>query len=169
MKTSCNLSLLAAVLLLTVPVRAAEAPPARPPLAIVVVENLHDHRFGAPSAFTDFDRLDLAFQEVARERKWPVRIAAERFAANTATRETELRIFNQPLREVTLGDLTFRGWMTLTVQGVKHDFGIVTFSYYCRPGESTDDALDKVFRGVARAAADRIEPLLFPRSGVPKS
>ena len=165
MKTSCNRFLLAAALLLTATACAADAPPVRPKLAIVVVTNLQ-HQYGA---IDDFDRLDLAFQQVARERKWPVAIAAERFAANTAEHETELRIFNRPLREETMNDLTFRGWMTLTVQGVKHDFGIVVFTYYRRPGESTDDVLEKVFRGAAEAAADKIEPILFPKPAAPKA
>ncbi len=166
MKTSRNLLLLTAALLLTVGFsRAAEVAPARTALAIVVVENLR----GQYGAFTDFDRLDLAFQEIARERKWPVAIAAERFAANTVAHDPELRIFHQPLREETLNDLTFRGWMTLTVQGVKHDLGIISYSYYRRSGEFNDDALEKVFRGVARAAADKIEPILFPKPGVPNT
>jgi len=162
MKTTLLPSLLASALFLTT-ASAPAAPPAdpRPKLAIVVVEILQQQH----GAFTDFDRLDLAFQQVARERHWPVVIAAERFAANTAEHETELRIFNRPLREEARNDLTFRGWMTLTVQGVKHDLGIVTYVSYPRPGQSTDEVLERVFLGAANAAADRIEPLLFPKAG----
>ena len=138
---------------------AAKAPDDRPMLAIVIVDSLNQR-----GAITDFDRLDMAFRRVAEQRKWPVKIAAERFAANTPAHETELRIFNQPLREETLGDLTFRGWMTLTVQGRKHDFGIITFRYYPRPGEDTEDKFEKVFRGAANVAADKIEPILFPKA-----
>lgn len=138
---------------------AATAPDDRPILSIVVVDSLLYQQ----GAITDFDRLDLAFASIAKERKWPVQIKAERFAANTPAHETELRIFNQPLREETLGDVTFRGWMTLTVRGRKHDFGIITFRYYVRPGENLDDMLEKVFRGAANAAAEKIEPILFPK------
>lgn len=134
-------------------------------LAIVVVDTLKPQQ----GAITDFDRIDMAFQQVAKQRKWPVKIAAERFASNTAARDTELRIFNQPLREETTGDLTFRGWMTLMVNGTKHDFGIVTFRYYRRAGEHTDDVLQKVFLGVANAAAQKIEPILFPQLSPKKS
>jgi len=138
---------------------AAKAPDDRPTLSIVVVDSLLYQQ----GAITDFDRLDMAFEYIAKERKWPVQIKAERFAANTPAHETELRIFNQPLREETLGDVTFRGWMTLTVRGKKHDFGIITFRYYVRPGENLDDMLEKVFRGAANAAAEKIEPILFPK------
>lgn len=138
---------------------SAKAPDDRPILSIVVVDSLLYQQ----GAITDFDRLDIAFESTAKERKWPVQIKAERFAANTPAHETELRIFNQPLREETLGDVTFRGWMTLTVRGRKHDFGIITFRYYVRPGENLDDMLEKVFRGAADAAAEKIEPILFPK------
>jgi hypothetical protein len=133
-------------------------PEERPTLAIVFVENLR-----AQSTTSDFDRFDLAFRQVARERKWPVNVTAERFGANQGAHEIELRIFHRPLREETQLDLTFRSWMTLTIRGVKHDFGIVTYAHYRRPGESSDEALEKVFRGAALAAADKIEPLLFAR------
>jgi hypothetical protein len=128
-------------------------------LPVVVVDVLKHHQ----GAITDFDRIDMAFQKVAKQRNWPVKIAAERFASNTPVRDTEFRIFNQPLREETTGDLTFRGWMTLMVNGTKHDFGVVTYRYYRRAGEHTDDVLEKVFLGVVTAAADRIEPILFPQ------
>ena len=138
---------------------AAKAPDDRPVLSIVVVDSLLYQQ----GAITDYDRLDMAFTALAKERKWPVRIQAERFAANTPAHETELRIFNQPLREETLGDITFRGWMTLTVGGKKHDFGIITYRYYVRPGETLEDIIEKVFRGAAAAAAAKIEPILFPK------
>jgi hypothetical protein len=127
-------------------------------LAIIVVETLQSRG----GAITDFDRLDMAFQELAKQRKWPVTIKAERFAANNPEYDTELRIFTQPVREETSGDLTFRGWMTLTVNGTKHDFGMVTFRYYPRLGERTDEVLEKVFFGAAKAGAEKIEPILFP-------
>jgi hypothetical protein len=137
---------------------AAKSADAPRQLAIVVVEPLQSKG----GAITDFDRLDMAFQQIAKQRKWPVTIKAERFAANSPEYDTELRIFTQPLREETYGDLTFRGWMTLTVNGTKHDFGMVTFRYYPRFAEHTDGVLDKVFLGGAKAGADKIEPILFP-------
>jgi hypothetical protein len=133
-------------------------------LAVVVIDNVQK-----PSAITDFDRIDMAFQHVAKQRKWPVKIVAERFASNLPEYDAELRVFNQRVREETSGDLTFRGWMILTVNGTKHDFGMVTFRYYRRAGENMDDVLDKIFRGAAGVAADKIEPILLPVAGGSKS
>lgn len=155
---------------LAISVRAADddsakaAEPQRE-LAIVVVESLQRNR----GAITDFDRMDLAFREVAKKRKWPVKIVAERFAANTESHETELRIFNQSIRDDTPGERVFRAWMTLTDHGVKHDFGIVTYRYYIRPMEDNEQRLEKIFRGAANAAADKIEPILFGQPASPKT
>jgi hypothetical protein len=143
----------------------AKAPEPQRELAIVVVESLQRNH----GAFTDFDRMDLAFREVVEKRKWPVKLVAERFAANTDPHETELRIFNQTIREETPGERTFRAWMILTDHGVKHDFGVVSYRYYTRPAENTEDRLEKIFRGAANAAADKIEPILFGTSVPPKS
>ena len=143
---------------------AATPEPARE-LFIVVVDNLQTPR----GAITDFDRIDMAFQKVAMQRKWPVKIKAERFASNTAPHPLELKVHNQPLRQETSGDLTFRGWMTLAVDETKHDFGVVKYQYYRRAGEATDDVLDKVFLGAANVAADKIQPILFPELGGSKS
>lgn len=144
---------------------SAATPAERPKLAIVVVETLQDQR----GAITAFDRLDLAFQHVARERKWPVTIAAERFAANTPEHETELRIFNQPLHRDIPGELTFRGWMVLTVKGEKHDFGIISYRYNPRPFEDPEVILEHIYRGVAKTVAEKIEPLLFPPPAGPRT
>lgn len=141
---------------------AAESPRE---LALVVVESVEREQ----GAITDFDRMDLAFREVVEKRKWPVKLVAERFAANTQPHETELRVFHQSIREETSGDLTFRAWMTLTDHGTKHDFGIITYRYYPRPGERYDEQLEKIFRGAANAAADKLEPILFGRSTKTKS
>ena len=169
MKTCFAFPLFAAALLLTAATThakdAAKVPDDLPKLPIVVIENLQRQR----GAITAFDRLDLAFQQVARQRKWPMAIAAERFASNTPAHETELRIFTQPLRKDTPGELTFRGWMILTVQGVKHDFGIISFRYSMRPFEQGEDVLDKIFLGAANTAADKIEPLLFREPDAPKT
>jgi hypothetical protein len=154
-----------ALLLGAVALPAKDAPPApanQRELAVVIVDSLQNRRGGSIS---DFDRLDIAFHQLARQRKWPVTLKVERFAANTPAYETELRIVNRPLRQETPDALTFRGWMTLTVAGEKHDFGIVRYDYSPRPGEPTDDVLDKVFLGAARAAAAKFEPILFPAAG----
>ena len=169
MKTRLQLfALLLASLFLTTTAMCAEttAPPqATRELAIVVVDSVHKQR----GAITDFDRIDIAFTRVAKDRNWPVTIKAERFAANTPAHETELRIFNRPVRQETPGDLTFRGWVTLTVDGTKHDFGMILYRYYLRPGENMDDVLEKVFLGAAKVAADKIEPILFPELSRKKS
>lgn len=163
MKARFASPLLAAALLLSAaPSHAKDAPPAmeeRPKLAIVVIDNLRDRR----SIFTEFDRIDLAFQKVAKQRKWPVAIAAERLTAQTPVHPLELRIFYQGLREYIGNEFTFRAWMTLVVRGVKHDLGIVSFRYTIRMWENNDEMYDKIFRGAANAAADKIEPLIFTR------
>lgn len=154
---------------LAITARGADNEPAKAPepqreLAIVVVDSLQRNR----GAITDFDRIDLAFREVAKKRKWPVKLVVERFAANTESHETELRIFNQSIREETPGERTFRAWMTLTDHGVKHDFKVVTFRYFVRPIEDNEEQLEKIFRGAANAAADKIEPILFGQPAAPK-
>jgi len=144
--------------------KPAEATQPQRELAIVVVESLQRNR----GAITDFDRIDLAFHEVAKKRKWPVRLVVERFAANTEPHETELRIFNQSIREETPGERTFRAWMTLTDHGVKYDFKVVTFRSYVRPFENIEEQLEKIFLGAANAAADKIVPILFGTPAAPK-
>ena len=160
-KTHSFLLMVATVLIAVVaPASEAEkAPDKKPALPLVVVDSLQNHR----GAVDDFDRLDLAFQYVAEHRKWPVTIAAERFAAGTPDYPTEVRVFNQPVRREFIGELVFRGWVTLTVQGKKYDLGILSFRYNMRPGENMDDVLEKTFRGAAETIADKIEPMLFPK------
>lgn len=142
-------------------IRAAEKPtPAPEPkqvLAIVVVETLQRQ-----TAITDYDRFDIAFHDLARKRKWPVTLKVERFAANMPAYDPEVRLFTRPLREETPGDLTYRAWVTVTIRGEKHDFGIVTYRTYPRAGENREDTLEKVFAGAAQAIAGKFEPLLFP-------
>jgi hypothetical protein len=132
-----------------------------PPLALVVVENTGRDQVGA---ITDFHRLDLAFEYVAKQRKWPVRIEAERFAANTAKHETELRVYLKPLVDETPVDLMFRCWVTLTMNGKTHDFRVISYRHNRRIGENTEDTLEKVFRGAAKAIAEKVEPVLFPKA-----
>lgn len=139
-------------------------PSARPELVLVVVIPLTSSPNPTTSPFTslDFDRLDLAFQDVAQRRHWPVTIVAERFAANTPAHDLELRIFLQPGRQDSPEEYRFRGWMSLSLHGNKHDLGMIIHSEFLRAGESVDDFLDKVFRGAATIVARRIEPILFP-------
>ena len=162
-KTCFNFVLLLVVTVLTAVATAAKEPDKtadqRTALPLVVVDSLQGHH----GAIDDFDRLDLAFQYVAQKRKWPVTIDAERFGAGTPDYATEVRIFKQPLRHELMDELVFRGWVILTVQGKKHDFGIISFHYQMRPGENMEDALEKIFRGAAEAVADKIEPLLLPK------
>jgi hypothetical protein len=137
----------------------AQAPAAAPrDLTVVVVESL-DQR---PGRVARFDRIAEAFGQVFAERKWPVRVHFERFAANTSETETQLRIFYQGIYSETPGDLVFHAWMVLSVDGVKHDFGVVRYRYYPRAGQLEDITLNKIVRGAAEEAAARIEPILFP-------
>lgn len=144
--------------------QAPASPVASRELAIVVVESLGS----GISDRNDFDRLDLAFTKVFAQRKWPAKIVVERFAANGPAHDTELRVFLKGIYEEMPGDLTFHAWMTLQDHGKKRDFGIVRFRYYRRPGERMDEILDKVFEGAAVVTADKIEPLLFPKTEKPK-
>jgi hypothetical protein len=157
----CLLLLIPALTALVASAREDTAPANARPLAIVVVESTKNQAGGAISAF---DRLDMAFQNVIKKRKWPVTLTVERFAANTPAHETELRVTNMSVRKDTPGELKFRGWMVLTTPDKKEDFGIITYSYYPRPAEQTDDVLDKVYRGAANEAADKMEPILFPKT-----
>lgn len=161
MKIKTSLLLLAAALLVAGSAAAKEivrVPAPEGVLPVVITEAVGT----MGNAFTDYDRLDLALQEVAKERNWPVKIAAEKFASNTPDYQTELNITLQQVRQEVPGEYMYRGWTTLWVNGKKHDFSIITFRYNYRLGEQMDDRLEKLFRGAARATADKIEPLLFP-------
>lgn len=163
MKTPLIFALVATALLLPATTQAAKGkdkvPDDRPKLGIIISESVG---FRTPS-IDDFIRLDIAFSRVAKERKWPVQIAMERFAANVPEYENEVTIFTQPIRQELPGEYTLRGWTTLTIAGKKHDFGIVKFDYRPRLGEWTDSWLEKFFLGFANAVADKIEPVLFPK------
>lgn len=145
---------------------AAAATPETPrELPVVVVESLH-HGFASQD---EFNRIDLAFTRVAAQRKWPVKVKVERFAANLPDRDPELRVFMRGVREEVPGELTFYAWMILTDHGTKTDFGVVQYRYHPRLGENREDVLEHVFRGAAGVAADKIEPLLFPKPAAPKT
>src|SRR5262245_4937989 len=92
-----SLLAIAAVLTASVTTRAADdakKPDDRPVLAIIVSENPQN----PGSAYTDFDRLDVAFNKVAKERNWPVKLIAQRLAGGVPDYPTELRIFSQRVR-----------------------------------------------------------------------
>lgn len=169
MKTPRLFSIFAAIALVLPVVKAADEPAAAsgtlPTLAIVIAENL-----GRRAIYNDdFHRLDMAFNRVAKERKWPVTIVVERFAANVPDYDNELSIFLQPVRQEMPGEFTLRAWTTLKVNGKKHDFGIVKYGEFRRPGEQMYDTMDKIFIGYANAAADKIEPVLFPKKKEPSA
>lgn len=128
-------------------------------LPVVVTENTLGN---SGSAYTDFDRLDLALQAVAKERKWPLKIAADRMASGAPDYLTELRISIRRVEQEIPGEYVYRAWTTLWIDGKKHDFQVIRASYNYRLGENMDDILNKVFRQAAKTTADKIEPLLFP-------
>ncbi|GEM_PF-2484019 len=165
---SALVGLLVAAALAAPPARGEPAPAsaagAPTELSIVVVDSLR----GNSSDINNFDRIARVFTEVFTDRKWPCTISVERFAANTPPHPTELRIFFQGMREESLGDLTFSAWMILYDHGAKQDFGVVRFRYDTRPMEQMSDRMDRSVRGAARIAAEKIEPILFPKGGKPK-
>jgi hypothetical protein len=142
----------------------APAPESPRTLNVVVVESLGR----GTNRLTDFDRIDIVFRKVFAKRKWPVKINVERFAANLPDHAIELRVFFQGIYEETPQDLTFHAWMTLTDHGEKHDFGIIKFRSYPRAGMDREDALEECVRGAAVAVADKIEPILFPKTEAAK-
>lgn len=137
---------------------AKESVPPKPKLDIVVVENL-DSAGGADS---EFARLGVAFDQMARERRWPVEIAMHRFAANNPSFARELRIYTQPVDREVPGEDRFRAWVLLIVDGKKQDLGIVSHRFYPRPGRDAEAETERYYRGAARAIGARIEPILFP-------
>lgn len=160
--------LIPALVLAVVPnaeARAAEITSDAPQqFTIVVVDSLR----GNSSSINNFDRIARVFTGVFAERKWPVKISVEQFAANTPPHTIELRIFFQGMREEVIGDLTFSAWMILYDHGKEHDFGVVRFRYDTRPLEQMSDRLDRSARGAARIAASKIESILFPKEERPK-
>ena len=161
MKSITCLLLFTVAILAAGTVHAASKPPVSEPgvLHITVVESVTAL---SASAFTDFDRMDLAFEYVAKKRRWPVKVVSEKLVSNTPDYNPELRVVLQAVR-LEMGDFVFRGWATLMVDGKKHDYGIVRFNYTPRMNENMDDAMDKVFRGAATAIAEKVEPVLFPQ------
>lgn len=163
MKNNLSIALIATALLLPAVACAADevaAPTeAKAQLAIIVSESV-----GFRSRpIDDYIRLDIAFTKTAKERKWPVEIVMERFAAGLPDYDREVTIFTQPIRQEIPGEFTMRGWVTLKTNGKKHDFGIVKVDFRPRLGEQMDDALQKLADRYAGAVGDKIEPILFPK------
>lgn len=139
-------------------------PPPEGVLPVVIVESLSQ----PGNAYTDFDRLDVALQRVAKERKWPWKIASDRLAGGVPDYQTELNITLQGVQAEPVGQFRFRSWVTLFHQGKEHDFGIVTVVRDRRLGQNFDDFLDQIFRDAANAIAAKVEPVLFPELNAPK-
>ncbi len=153
------LSLLAsASALIAADTKSAPADDTRRTLTVTVVEPVERN----PGNDEFFHRVARVFTDVFEARKWPVKIEVERFGANQPEFDLELRVFLQPIREETSGDLTFRAWMTLYERGTKHDFGVITHRDYPRAGRNTSDVLDDVVRAAAANVARKIETVLSP-------
>jgi hypothetical protein len=156
--------LLAVLLLSAAPsLRAAEnaaPPPPRDTLTVVLVGSVT--RGGGQ--FDDFSRVRSIFTQVFSSRKWPVKLDFERLDANNPDYPLELRVFMRKLYSLDPVDLTFSAWVTLSVNGKEHDFGILK-SEFNNWGQIQDreDQIDATIRGVAEKAADRLEPVLFPK------
>lgn len=138
----------------------AKKPDDRPVLALIISEALQ----GAGSPGDDFTRLDIAFEKVATKRKWPVKLVAERFAAGVPDYPAEVYISSQVVRREMGNELVYRAWTYLMIKGKKTDFGIVEYRYSPRLGANTYDETDKVFLGYANKVADKLEPILFPKT-----
>ena len=136
---------------------APPGPPPQPEMAVIVVDSLRQGH----QAFNDFNLISEEFGNVFEARHWPVKVTFEQFAANNRPRPIELKVFYQGIyREFV--ERKFRAWVTLEVNGTKHDFGIVTFRYLPRPYENVDDMVRAIFRGAAEEIANRIQPFLAP-------
>lgn len=155
-------TLLLSLLTLTPALRAADtssstANDTRRALTVTVVEPV-ERRISNDEFY---QRVARVFTDVFEDRNWPLSIKVERFGANQPDLDLELRVFLQPIREESPGDLTFRAWMTLYDRGTKHDFGVITHRHYPRPGRNMSDVLDTVVQGAAEDVAKKIEKVLF--------
>lgn len=155
------LLLLAAAALLGAQVRAetAAAVPDQPnELTIVIVESLS----GPSTESNTYERLARVFEDAFEAKKWPLKIETERLAANSGPHPLEVRVFFQGIRSDVPSGLTFRGWVTFQDRGTKHDFGVIRYEYFPRPGENTEDKLERTIRGAADIAASKVGAILYP-------
>jgi hypothetical protein len=154
------LALLPALCLLPAGARAQAGSPAAGTLTVAIVENL-DPR---PGRIERFDRDAEIFTDVFSRRKWPLGVKVERFASDKKPDGgPELRVFDRGIYEETPGDLVYHAWMVLYEKGNKHDFGMVTYRYQPRASESEDNTLDRIVKGGAEIAADKVGQVLFPK------
>ena len=130
-------------------------------LKIVVVEAL----VRGESRVDDYVRMEQVFTDVFNGRKWPLKVAVERFASNTPDDGTQLRIFYKGIYPEGPDDLVFHAWMILYTNGVKHDFGMFNYRYNPRASQSEESILEHVVRGAAVVAADKVGDVLYPKKG----
>jgi len=137
--------------------------PARPELAIIVVDSLPRR----DPAWSDFNLIAEEFQRAFDVRHWPVDVTIERFAANNEPHALELKIFYQGIRSEFGGmEKRYRAWTVLTVNGTKHDFGVVEYVYMPRPGEPVDDMIHRIFYNAGTKTADLVAPFIVPTAPV---
>jgi hypothetical protein len=134
----------------------APAAPTQPTLGVIVVDSL-PHRHG----YDAFNLIDEEFSNVFAARQWPVKVTFERFAANNDQYPIELKIFDEGIRN-EFTERRIRAWVILTVNGTKHDFGIVDFLYSPGPAERVDDIIHRMYRTEGQKVADLIQPFLVP-------
>jgi hypothetical protein len=137
-------------------------PPAAPPreLTVVVSESLDRSAEG----FSTFSATRKVFTSVFNRRGWPVKINVERFASNNPDYDYELRVYFRGVSYETPGVLTLRAWMTLFDHGKEHDFGIIKSQLNQNVLDHRQDSFEDVLRHAAEIAADKIEPILFPKT-----
>lgn len=157
MKPALLFALSVAVTLSGVAAAPAPTPPAeRPKLGVIVIDSLPTRH-----GFDDFNLIAEEFANAFNARHWPLDVTFERFAANNDEHPLELKVFNQGIHEV-FGERRVRAWVILTVNGTKHDFGIVEYRFYPRIGLMVDDMVHQSYRGEGDKIAQLIEPYLAP-------
>jgi hypothetical protein len=115
------------------------------------------------NGMNDFYQIATEFRDAIESRKWPIQVKLARFAANSVPHDLELRIRYKGIYPEAPGDETFHAWITLFDHGTTHEFGMVTYRYYMRPGQNMDDVSEHAMRGAAKEAAKTLGSLLFPK------
>lgn len=111
-----------------------------------------------------YNRVAADYGAVFRHRRWPLKISLEEFGGGPFHDRLELDVFVERIRQWLPGELTYAAWTTLTIDGRKHDLGIIQYVYERRAHEEPDISLDNAVKGGALATAAKIEPLLFPKN-----
>jgi hypothetical protein len=135
---------------------APTLPAERPKLGVIVIDSLPTQ-----NGFDDFNLIAEEFGNAFNARHWPLDVTFERFAANNEDHPIELKVFNQGIHNV-FGERRVRAWVILTVNGTKHDFGIVEYRFTPRVGLMTDDLVHRAYRGEGDKIGQLIEPYLVP-------